>query len=187
MTLRCSLLAFTLPVTACTVDLGDECSQLAITEVMSTGESWTLKQWGLAVDWIELRNDTGGPLNVGGFGIDGPGWGFIEGSRFPDHWVLDDGEYLVLMASTYDFGDTGDLRRDPGEFSLFLDLNNDGATVDLIGPGGIRQCQHVGIPDQHAGFSWSFQDTGEEPWCHTEPTPGFANQRCVCDRSISGC
>lgn len=141
---------------------------ILLNEVMAVNGGSVLDGEGETLDWIELYNGGGSPIDLNGYGlsddIELPGKHILSGPA--DQLTIAPQGHLLLWAS----GDP-----DQGPLHLNFSVSSEGETIILSSPSG-TMIDLVILPAQVADVSYGRVGDGQLPWAFFDPpTPGSAN------------
>ncbi len=123
-------------------------------------------------DWIELRNTTSAPVNIGG-------WALTDDNNAPAKWTFPAGAvipadgYLVVACSGRD--------RKPASGLLHtnFDLKDEGESVRLRDASGLLVHEATQVPEQNFHHTWGLDGTSGQWRYFDTATPGAANSGSV--------
>ncbi len=122
------------------------------------------------LDWIELKNTTAAPVDLGG-------WALTDHAATPAKWTFPPGTsipaggYLVVACSGRDLKGSAN----GGLLHTSFSLNSKGEYLALRDAGGALQSQLTGVPEQNAFHTWGLDDgTGQYRFL-PRGSPGLAN------------
>ncbi|MEZ5304567.1 MAG: lamin tail domain-containing protein [Verrucomicrobiales bacterium] len=141
-----------------------------INEIVAANLAGLEDEDGDTPDWIELFNESGAPVDVGG-------WFLTDNPNNPTKWQIPAGTslaaggYLVVFASGKDRAEEG------SEGHTNFSLSTEGEFLALIAADGATVADQIapGYPAQSGGVSYGRTDTGSTLGFLSPPTPGAAN------------
>lgn len=140
-------------------------SQVVINEVAYTNKGLVKDKEGDYPDWFELFNNSGIPVNLGGYSITDD-TSKLEYWKFPD-LILQPGSFLLVFASDKDtvWGN---------EYHTSFRISNMKETIYLLGPEGliVDQINPVCVPVDH---SRARLPDGTANFAVVSPSPGNSN------------
>ncbi|MFT5290569.1 MAG: hypothetical protein ACI82F_002644 [Planctomycetota bacterium] len=141
---------------------------LVLHEFLASNDGGQPDEDGDDSDWIEIWNNSSGPVNFGG-------WRLTDDPLNPNKWVfpadtIAAGNYRVVFASDKD-------RRDPnGVLHTNFKLSSGGEYLALIDPAGTPVTEFApSFPAQVSNQSYGFLDSGGPAGFLDPPTPGAPN------------
>src|SRR5262245_45431994 len=145
-------------------------SALYISEFLALNNSTIRDEDGTFSDWLELRNETASPVDVGGYYLTD-----TEGEptrwQLPSPTVIPANGYLLVWASSKD-------RAVPGSpLHTNFALGGSGEYLALIAPDGLTIVHAYApqFPEQFPDRSWGLASNLVTQRCFLAPTPGAAN------------
>ena len=140
---------------------------VSISEVMNANYSYLKQPDQQYYDWIEIRNNTAGPVSLNGYALS-------KNAKNPAKWKFPDitlnaGEHLVVMASGKNVTDP----QKKNSLATNFRLSGDGEIVFLFDPqGNIADKLQVGALKADT----SYGRTGGQLLYYNSPTPGEENR-----------
>ncbi len=145
-----------------------------LNEIQSSNVSTYIDDLNKYPDWIELRNPTGSPVSLNGYGLS-------DNPNSPFKWVFPNvsipaNGYLVVFAS-------GENRRNPSQrLHTNFSLSAGGEIVVLTAPNG-TEVDRIPAVAMYTGISYGHTATG---WAFfAQPTPAAANTTTAFPRIVA--
>ena len=157
-----------------TVFVNHQAAAVVISEVMAANVSTLPDEDGAFPDWIELHNDSGAAVDLGGwFLTDDPGR--LNRWAFPSTNLAADARLLVFAS--------GKNRQIPGlPLHTSFQLSSDGEFLAFVQPDGtIASSLGPGLPKQRPDVSYGLVGSSGTNGFLAAPTPGLANETTTID------